>query len=374
MQFRILGKEKVSALGFGCMRFPVIGGKIDEPQATRMIHRAIDLGVNYFDTAWGYHDGESEPFVGRALQKGWREKVFLATKLPPWLVRAHSDCDKYLNDQLKRLKTDRIDFYLMHALGKSSWEKLLKLDVISFIDKALKDGRIRYVGFSFHDEGENFNSIVDSYKWTFCQIQYNFMDEEYQAGTAGYKYALSKGLHVIGMEPLRGGKFTKNIPQVIIKLIENSGINRTPAEIGLRWVWNHEGISLVLSGMSSMEQVEENCRIADSALPGCLSKKEQKLIEKIKAVYLERKEIPCTNCKYCQPCPSGVDIPEILRIYNDLCMYCDERSAKLNYNMFMKAENRADMCDECGECESKCPQGIEIIELLKIAHAKLADR
>jgi predicted aldo/keto reductase-like oxidoreductase len=374
MKYRKLGSEKVSALGFGCMRLPVIDndqGKINEPEATRIIHYAIEHGVNYVDTAWGYHRGESEPFVGRALQGGWRDKVQLATKLPQWLVKTHEDCDKYLNEQLKKMQTDHFDFYLVHALGKGSWEKLAGLDVGKFLDRAIRDGRIGFAGFSYHDEAAHFAPIVDAYPWTFCQIQYNYMDEESQAGTAGLKYAASKGLNVIAMEPLRGGKLAQRIPLSIRRLLEESEIDRTMPELALKWVWNHPEVSCVLSGMTEMEQVVENVRVADDSLPNSVTPQELEVIETIKRLYIERTEVPCTKCGYCMPCPNGVDIPEVLRIYNDLHIYSDEGSARMFYNMFMKPEARADKCIECGECEGKCPQGIKIIETLKKAHASL---
>jgi hypothetical protein len=359
------------------MRLPVIGGdmsKIDEPETARMIRYAIDHGVNYVDNAWGYHGGQSEPVVGRILHDGLREKVFLATKLPQWLVKTHDDCDKYLNQQLERLQTDHFDFYLLHSLGKASWERLAALDVGRFLDRAIADGRIGHAGFSFHDEGASFGPIVDGYNWTFCQIQYNYMDTNEQAGTAGLRYAVSKGLNVIVMEPLRGGRLTKQVPESVLALLKESGIDMTPAELALRWVWNDPEVSLVLSGMSAMEQVEENVRVADDALPNSLTRRELDAIEKIKQLYIERTEIACTDCKYCVPCPQKVDIPEIFRIYNDLRIYGDASSARGFYSMFMKPENKADKCAECGECEEKCPQGIGIRELLKKAHAELAGK
>jgi uncharacterized protein len=377
MKYRVLGNEKVSALGFGCMRLPVIdgdSGKINEPETTRMIHYAIDRGVNYVDTAWGYHNGQSEPATGRALSGGWREKVFLATKLPQWLVKTHEDCDKYLNEQLVRLQTDHIDFYLVHALGKGSWEKMKSLDVGKFLDRAIADGRIRYAGFSFHDDGENFAPIVDGYNWTFCQIQYNYMDEENQQGTKGFKYAVSKGLHIIVMEPLRGGKLAQRIPENIQKLLDESGLNYTTAELALRWVWNIPETATVLSGMSAMEQVVENCQIADRALPNTMTPKELDLVEKVKELYQARVEVACTNCQYCLPCPGGVDIPAVFKMYNDLKIYGDERAARFSYGMFMKDENKADKCTECAECEAKCPQGLEIRDLLKQSHTALTGK
>jgi uncharacterized protein len=306
------------------------------------------------------------------LKGQYRDKVFLATKSPTWAVNTYADFDKYLNGQLKKLQTDRIDFYLMHSLDHERWPAIRDLGGIEFIEGALKDGRIGHIGFSFHDDHEFFAPIIDGYKWEFCQIQYNYMDEKNQAGTEGLEYAISKGVDVIVMEPLRGGKLTKMVPETIRKLMEKSGIKRTPAELALRWVWNRSDLSTVLSGMSAMDQVEENCRIAADAEPNSLTSEEFQIIEEIKKLYIERSEIPCTDCRYCAECPSGVNIPRIFSIYNDMRIYEDEKSARMFYGMFMKPEERANNCTECGACEEKCPQGIAIIEELKKCHEKLS--
>ena len=259
----------------------------------------------------------------------------------------------------------------MHSLDKERWPKIRDLGGLEFLDRAKKDGRIGHVGFSFHDDHEFFTPIIDGYDWEFCQIQYNFMDTEEQAGTAGLEYAVSKGVDVIVMEPLRGGKLTKNVPERIKALMKESGITRTPAELALRWVWNRTDVSIALSGMSAMEHVEENCRIAVDAEAGSLTPDELALIDEIKKLYIARSEIPCTDCRYCVPCPSGVDIPRIFGVYNDLHIYEDKKWAKGFYTVFLKPQERADMCAECGECESKCPQGIGIIEALKKCHEVL---
>jgi len=374
MKYRKIGGLDISALGFGCMRLPCIDGdmsRIDEPEATKMIRYAIDHGVNYVDTAWPYHHGESEPFTGRALQGGYREKVHLATKLPSWSIQKHEDCDSYLDRQLTRLQTDHIDFYLLHALNEGLWKKLLEVKIFDFIERALSDGRIRHIGFSYHELYETFPKIIDSWHWDFCQIQFNYMDENFQAGRKGLEYAASKDIHVIAMEPLRGGKLTKRLPDKAQKLMDDAGMTATPAELAFKWVWNNPEISCVLSGMSAMEHVVENCRIADESEPGCLGSKEAEIVTGIRDILLEKTVAPCTNCRYCLPCPEGVAIPEILSIYNDLHIYGDEKWAKMYYRMAVKPENSADKCVECGECEGKCPQDIAIIETLKKAHTAL---
>jgi len=376
--YRTLGKtnEKVSALGFGCMRLPIIdgdGSKIDDEKAIEMLHHAIDQGVNYIDTAYPYHGtgmgkgGESEPFLSRALKDGYRDKVNIATKLPSWMIKTREDMDKYLNEQLKRLGTDRIDFYLLHALGKDTWENLKNLGVTEFLDSAIKDGRIRYAGFSFHDKLEVFKEIVDYYDWSFCQIQYNYLDEEFQAGTEGLQYAANKGLGVVIMEPLRGGRIVRNLPESVVNTFDNADIKRSPAEWALRWVWNHPEVSVVLSGMNTMDNVVENVRVASEALPNSLTEKEVEIMDNVKKSFKERIKVNCTGCEYCMPCPAGVNIPRNFSCYNEYSIFvtpATEKELKERYNSISEAE-RADKCVECGKCESHCPQAIKIREELK---------
>ncbi|OCA97586.1 aldo/keto reductase [Clostridium beijerinckii] len=378
MLYRGFGKtnEKVSVLGFGCMRLPIIDGdttKIDEEKATKMIRHAINEGVNYIDTAYPYHGtgmgngGESEPFVGRALKDGYREKVNLATKLPSWAIKTREDMDKYLNEQLERLQTDRIDFYLVHALNKGSWENLKKLGIDEFLNSAIKDGRIRYAGFSFHDKLEVFKEIVDYYDWSFCQIQYNYLDEDFQAGTEGLKYAADRGLGVVIMEPLRGGKIVRNLPDVVTDTFDKAEIKRSPAEWALRWVWNHPEVSVVLSGMNVMDNVTENIRVAGEALPNSLTEKELEIMENVKKAFKERIKVNCTACEYCMPCPAGVNIPKNFTLYNEYNIFvtpATEKELKERYNGVASSE-RADKCVECGKCESHCPQAIKIRQELK---------
>jgi len=370
MQYKAIGKTgiKLSILGFGCMRFPVLDkneGRINEPEAEQMLVEAIKNGVNYFDTAFTYHNETSEDFVGRFLKKGYRKDVYLATKLACWEVEKRSDMDRLLDEQLTRLKTDHIDFYLLHALTKERWENLIKNNVFDFIDRILKDGRVSNIGFSFHDDLLVFKEIVDAYNWDFCQIQYNFMDEEYQAGTEGLRYAADKGMGVFIMEPLRGGYLTNNLPEKIRNLWNSSGMNKNPAEMALQWVWNHPEVSVVLSGMSNLKQVIENCRTAEKTKPGSLSNKELGIIRKVRDEYLNRQLILCTGCNYCIPCPEGVDIPGIFSFYNEGKMYDNFSIARVRHSILVKEEERADKCVECGECLEKCPQQIAIPEELK---------
>jgi len=373
MQYRSFGKLdwKPSALGFGAMRLPTTDkdpANIDEEHATKMIRTAIDAGVNYVDTAWPYHKEQSEPLVGRALQDGYRDKVKLATKMPSWLIKEPADFDKHLDIQLERLQTDRIDFYLLHALNKTYWPNLRDLGVFEWAEKAVAAGRIGHLGFSFHDELALFKEIVDAYDWTFCQIMYNYMDTRFQAGEEGLKYAAARDLAVVVMEPLRGGSLTQAAPQAVADLWASSPVQRSQADWALQWLWNQPEVSLLLSGMSELKHVQENLESASNSGIGTLTPEEVNLVERVSEAYRTLCPIPCTDCKYCMPCPSGVNIPRIFSIYNDYKMYGDEAMAKQRYNQFMSAENRADNCVECGKCEAACPQQIEIIDWLKKVH------
>lgn len=370
MLYRKFGKLdfQASILGFGCMRLPVIDqdpGKIDEEKAIHMIRTAIDEGVNYLDTAYFYHKGQSEVVVGKALEDGYRERVMLATKLPVTRAKTYEDFNRLLNEQLTKLNTDHIDFYLLHGLNQKSWDHVQKLEISRFLSQALKDGRIRYAGFSFHDEYPLFKEIVDSFPWTFCQIQYNYMDTHYQAGTAGLKYASEKGLAVVVMEPIKGGKLAKNPPNIVQELWNQSPIHRTPATWALRWVWNHPEVTVVLSGMNTLEQVKENLLTASEALPHSLTPAELSLIDKVRDQYRSLTKIDCTACGYCQPCPSGVDIPSNFALYNDAYMYGDLASSRSAYGQFFAPETRASACVECGQCEEACPQALSIRSYLR---------
>ena len=365
---------EVSALGFGCMRLPTIDGvygNIDEPEATRIVRRAIDNGVNYLDTAYGYHDHNSERFLGRALQDGYREKVHLATKLPVWNVKTADDFDRLLNEQLEKLQTAHIDMYLLHGLDKAEWTKIRDLGVLDWAEGAIDDGRIRYLGFSFHDEYDVFKEIIDAYdRWVFCQIQYNYMDVENQAGTVGLQYAASKGLAVVIMEGLLGGKLVNPPPQVQA-LWDSASTKRTPADWALQWLWNQPEVTVVLSGMSTMEQVEQNLVSADNSAVGAFTEEELALVAKARETYDALCPIPCTDCKYCMPCPNDVNIPRNFRFYNQGNMYNIPDQAREWYGR-MSEENRASACIQCRECEEKCPQHIVISEWMPIVDDVLA--
>jgi predicted aldo/keto reductase-like oxidoreductase len=379
MKYRKFGSldYEVSVLGFGAMRLPIMGkdsSQVDEPEAIKMIRHAIDHGVNYVDTAYVYHEKQGEGVVGKALQNGYRKKVKLATKLPPWLVESPDDFDRLLDEQLEKLQTDHIDFYLLHALNATYWPKLRDWEVLNWAEGAIADGRIQNLGFSFHDEFEVFKDIVDAYdKWTFCQIQYNYMDIEYQAGTQGLQYAGHKGLAVVIMEPLRGGQLTNKIPKSVAELWESATVYRTPADWALQWIWNHPEVSVILSGMSTMQHVIENLDSADRSAAGILSKEELILIDKVREEYRRLVPVACTNCKYCMPCPNGVEIAAIFEYYNDAIIYDNPATPRFLYRNLSK-DKQADSCVECFECEEKCPQGISISEDLKEAHAWLGKK
>jgi uncharacterized protein len=379
MQYRKFGKiaKDVSALGFGCMRLPTTDGipqseAIDEALTIRMIRHAIAEGVNYVDTAYPYHNGRSEVVTGKALRDGYRDRVILATKSPVWQIAKPSDFDVYLNEQLARLETDHVDVYLFHALSTERWEKIvLRHNLIERAEAAVKDGRIGHIGFSFHDGPAVFRRIIDGYGgWEVCQIQYNYMDTENQAGTAGLKYAAEKGIGVVVMEPLLGGRLA-NPPRSAADIFSSSGDGRSPAEWALQWVWDQPEVSTVLSGMKAMSEVEENLRAAERSGIGSIDAGGRELIERARTALLERVPIPCTSCGYCRPCPSGVNIPRNLELYNDCVIYDDPAIPRAVYARFLPPGERASACTACRECEAKCPQGIPISECMPEVDAVL---
>ncbi len=380
MQYRKFGKLEwqASALGFGCMRLPTVDGKplsgnINEDESIRMIRCAIDSGVNYVDTAYPYHEKNSEIVTGKALKDGYREKVKLATKSPVWSIRKTEDFDRYLNEQLDKLQTDHIDFYLFHGLDKKKWDNVvLKLNLLERAESALRDGKIGYIGFSFHDRYEVFQEIIDGYNgWTFCQIQYNYMDTEHQAGTKGLQYAASKGLAVVIMEPLLGGRLA-NPPATVLDVFKGYG-EKTPADWALQWVWNQPEVSLLLSGMSTMRQVEENILSANMSGIGSLGAEELELVQLAQEKYRGKTLIPCTKCGYCLPCPNGINITRNFKLFNDGFMYGDIETCRGIYANFMAPVNRAGSCIKCKICEEKCPQKIRISEWMPKAHAVLGE-
>jgi uncharacterized protein len=371
---RIPGVE-VSILGFGCMRLPVVEGNmanIDEEPATRLLRQSIDAGVNYVDTAYPYHGGQSELFVGRALKNGYRDRVQLATKLPTWMVKGEEDWERLLDEQLTKLDTSCIDFYLLHALSEERWETVRRFNGLKAMERAKADGRIKHIGFSFHDSLKVFKEVVDGYDWEFCQIQFNLLDEGYQAGTEGLHYATDRHVGVISMEPLRGGTLAISQPEPVQKIWNRATAKRPPADWALRWVWNHPEVITALSGMNAEAQLQENLAAANTVEANGMTTAELALAEEVRKYYAAKTAVPCTTCGYCAPCPSGVAIPDVFSSFNTGSMFGNWKSAMWAYDNFIVKNNRGgDQCAECGECEPKCPQQIPIIEKLKEAHKAL---
>lgn len=374
MQYR---KDKkgndISLLGYGCMRFAKKGGGIDLDKAEKEVMRAIEGGVNYLDTAYIYPG--SEAAVGEILHRNnCREKVYIATKLPHYLIKSIDGVEKTFREELKRLQTDYIDFYLMHMLSDISvWEKLKQMGIIEWIEDKIKSGQIRNIGFSYHGHADMFKQLVDAYNWDFCQIQYNYMDENSQAGAEGLKYANSKGLPVIIMEPLRGGRLVNLLPESAKALFNKDSEGRTPAELAFKWLYNQPEVTCVLSGMNSLEMVEQNLKTASESTPGCMTDSDKELIELVKQEITKHVKVGCTGCGYCMPCPMGVDIPGTFRCYN--AMYSEgKRSGRTDYlqcTALRKDTSSASQCIQCGKCESHCPQHIEIRKELKNASSEL---
>lgn len=360
--------DELSILGFGAMRLPGDGTKIDEPRAMRQIRYAIDKGVNYVDTAYTYHGGACEPFLGRVLAGGYRERVKLATKLPHWITGSREDMDRILVSQLERLQTEAVDYYLLHSLESNSWPKLRDLGALDFMDAARERGLIVNAGFSFHGDLGTFKEVIDAYDWDVCLIQYNFLDEKNQAGTEGIEYAAARGVGVIVMEPLRGGNLARRIPAEVQAIWDEAEVRRSPAEWALRWVWNRPEVSVVLSGMNDEEQIDENLRIAGEALPGSLTAEELRLIKRVEEAYRRLMKVECTGCAYCMPCPSGVNIPACFEIYNNKHMFGDG-NARTSYAVRVGSASgtpaHASLCTECEECLELCPQHLDIPALLK---------
>ena len=388
MKYRQMGNLgwEVSALGFGCMRFPTKGKlfkRVDEDESIRILRWGIDHGINYIDTAWPYHLGKSEAIVGKALQDGYREKVKLVTKLPMFVVRKEEDFDKFLHSQLKKLQVPFVDIYLFHGLNRNLFERVKKLNLIKKMEAAKEKGLIKHFGFSFHDTLPVFKEIIDYYPWDVCQIQYNYMDTGLQATTDGLTYAHEKGIAVIVMEPVKGGRLA-NPPSEALALMKQSNIKRTPVDWALQFLWNRPEVAVVLSGMGNMRMVEENCASAEKSGIKSLNREDTELLEKIAAIFRKKILVPCTACNYCMPCPYGVNIPENFALLNNFSFAPDKgvgnwfkrRGLKGKYRKLAsskeelkrKPENgSADMCTDCQTCVPKCPQSINIPqELIKV--------
>ena len=358
--------EPVSVLGYGCMRFSRKGAMIDFDKADRELMDAYKRGVNYFDTAYIYPG--SEDTLGRFLEKhSLRDKVNIATKMPQYLVRKADAFDRYFDEELKRLRTDHIDYYLMHMFTDAEeWENLKRLGILSWVEEKKKAGAIRNFGFSYHGNTTMFLKILNDYDWDFCQIQYNYLDETSQAGRIGLETAYAKGIPVIIMEPLRGGRLVNMLPDKAKKLIADNEKHRSPAEWGLRWLWDQPGVTCVLSGMNSLDMVRENCRIAATSCAGEFTDEDFELIRRVKEAINSSMKIGCTGCNYCMPCPKGVDIPATFRAWNR--MYTEnKRGARHEYVQTVglrKEPAFASQCIKCGKCEKHCPQNLPIRESL----------
>jgi len=357
----------VSLLGFGAMRLPVLNGdatRINEPEAIRLMRHAIDCGVNYIDTAYVYHGKNSEIAVGKALADGYREKVLLATKLPQFLIKGPEEIGAVLDEQLEKLATDHIDMYLVHDIRGSNWSRIKDWKIWDGLVKQREAGKIRFIGFSFHGESPaELKEVLDEYPWDFCQLQVNYMDHDLQGGIEGYNYAVSKGVPIVVMEPLKGGKLTDIMPPKIQKYWDSLGSDRTPAEWALRWVANLPGVLTILSGMSEMKHVEENLRVLSDADEGMLTDAEQSVISKVAEEYRRLIAYPCTDCKYCMPCAEGIDIPMIMDYRNYYDLYGKTRKMQGEFDFFVKVKPSA--CIACGKCMPECPQHLDIVSAMR---------
>jgi uncharacterized protein len=383
MQYRTFGSHEYrpSALGFGCMRFPYKDGKVDEEEAIRMVRSGIDAGVNYLDTAYPYHDGQSERIVGAAIRDGYREKVKVVTKMPTWLVKTEADFDRLLDEQLGRLGLPSVDFYLLHSVGKDEFLRLKGLGVLEWAERAMASGRFARLGFSSHDSFQGIKYVLDSYDaWVLCQIQYNYIDAVGEPGTKCLEYIASKRVAAVIMEGLRGGSLVSPPPS-IQKIWDKAARRRTSADWGLQWLWSKSEVSVVLSGMSSMPQVEENIASASASRVGLLPREDLALFDEVREAYKRIAAVPCTACRYCMPCPSGVDIPRNFGIYNDGVRFDKPEKARGDYAWMAQAvklgleatDARAANCVGCRQCEEKCPQKIPIAAWMAQVKASLGE-
>ncbi len=368
MEYRSMDKlgVKPSLLGFGCMRFPLReDGHIDETEAEKMLDKAIASGVNYIDTAYPYHNGDSEPFVGRVLKKYDRGSLYLATKLPVWKVETIEDVKETFQEQLNRLQVDYVDFYLLHALSKERWDKILKLGILDYCEELRSQGKIKYLGFSFHDSYEVFEEILTYRSWDFCQIQYNYMDREHQAGEKGYALAERLGVPMVIMEPIKGGSLAV-LPEDIAAMYKDVDPQASVSSWALRWVGTHPNVKVILSGMSTYDQVLDNLNTFENYKS--LNVEEQKLVDQVAKTMKSRVKNGCTGCRYCMPCPFGIDISKNFAIWNHEAMYGNPEAAKKKYERELSESARADQCRKCGACEKECPQAIAIRQdLVRVA-------
>ena len=366
MQYRRDKKgNELSVLGYGCMRFTKNGSSVDLDKAEKEVMAAIKAGVNYFDTAYVYAGNEAA--VGEILDRNHcREQIYLATKLPHYLIKSVAGAEKMFQEELRRLKTDYIDYYLMHMLTDiPTWEKLKKIGMQDWIEEKLSSGQIRNIGFSYHGNTEMFKQLVDACDWDFCQIQYNYIDTQVQAGDKGYELAAKMGVPMVIMEPVKGGRLA-NLPEEAKEALNEADPDRSAASWALRWVGSHENVKVILSGMSSMEQLEDNLETFGKFQP--LTEAEEEAVEKAADLIRSRVKNGCTSCRYCMPCPFGVNIPEMFSIWNNCAMFDEEEKAKKAYAEQKVQDASADLCKKCGACEKACPQGLSIrADLEKVA-------
>lgn len=356
--------KEVSLLGMGCMRLPLDSqGEVDVDASVAAIRKGIDEGINYVDTAYVYHNGFSERVLGMALRDGYREKVLIADKMSIWLAKTEEDLDRLFDKQLSRLGTDYIDIYILHNQNRKFFEKCKKLNIFSWLDQKKKEGKIRYTGFSFHDEYDVFEEIIKSYDWDMCQIQFNYIDENYQAGIRGLRLAGEMNIPVVIMEPLKGGRLASKLPPQIEPMWKEMSEDRKPVDWAFRWVADHPQVMTILSGMSSMDQMTENLELFKTITPGCLSDGDRNVLSKIADTFRSLVEYGCTECRYCMPCPQRIDIPKTIRLYNDLALYDNAAGVHTEYSWM--APYTASKCVECKACESHCPQSLPVSSIMK---------